>query len=241
MAEGQNPKRQSLEDIVNRSSQGGGGTPAAGEGQASGSGSKPGEGDRRGRADDVEGPGGRPANGLIIAGLICGVLSVVGALLIPIIGLPLGIAAFVLGLLARKKSKDRRAIVAMVLGGLGVALSIAVFGLVAGGGGGDENADAVVSCLKDADLGDVKSRKTSKAEDIDALKDAAKKADEFVSATDAEGRDVYVLLFKSKKRAKRARDDVSGDREVGVRGKNLLIYSSEIGPENRTKIEGCFL
>lgn len=233
MAEGQNPKRQSLEDIVNQSSQGGGGTSPAGEGRAPKSGSKP-------ENDDVR--GGRPANGLIIAGLITGGLSIVGALLIPILGILLGIAALVLGLLARKRAKDRRAVAAMALGGLGVVLSVVVIAVVASGGSGDNNADAMVSCLEDdAKLGDVKSRKTSKAEDIDALKDAAKNADEFVSATDAEGRDVYVLLFKSQKRAKRARDDVSGDREVGVRGKNLLIYSNEIGPENRTKIEGCFL
>jgi len=232
MAEGQNPKRQSLEDIVNQSSQGGGGTPPAGEDRAPKSGSKPENDDDR---------GGRPANGLIIAGLITGGLSIVGVL-IPILGILLGIAALVLGRLARKRSKDRRAVAAMALGGLGVVLSVVVIAVVASGAGGDENADAMVSCLKDdANLGDVKSRKTSKAEDIDALKDAAKNADEFVSATDAEGRDVYVLLFKSKKRAERARDDVSGDREVGVREKNLVIYSNEIGPENRTKLEGCFL
>ncbi len=240
MAERENPKRQSLEDIVNRSKEGAGGTTAAAGDDASGSGPKPGD-DRRDRVGDGEGPGERPANGLITAGLICGVLSIIGALLIPIIGFLLGIAAFVLGLLARKRAKDKRAVVAMVLGGLGVILSVVVIAVAASSGGGSENADAVVSCLKDANLGDVKSRKTSKAEDIGALEAAAKNADEFVSATDAEGRDVYVLLFKSKKRAKRARTDVSGDREVGVRGKHLLIYSNEIGPENRTKIEGCFL
>lgn len=66
---------------------------------------------------------------------------------------------------------------------------------------------------------------------------AGEEADGFVSALDSESRDVFVLLYDSEE----AQSDVAGEREVGLRGDKLLIYSAEIGPEDRTAIEECFI
>lgn len=35
--------------------------------------------------------------------------------------------------------------------------------------------------------------------------------------------------------------EVAGERDVGLRDDKLLIYSAEIGPEDRTAIEECFI
>jgi hypothetical protein len=124
-------------------------------------------------------------------------------------------------------------------GWLGVVI-IAV--AVTGGGGDAESAEDVVSCFEDAELTEVEDGEVSDAEDIGALEEAAgEKADGFVSALDSEGRDVFVLLYDSEKDAEAAQSDVAGEREVGLRGDKLLIYSAEIGPEDRTAIEECFI
>lgn len=50
-----------------------------------------------------------------------------------------------------------------------------------------------------------------------------------------------MLLYDSEEDAEAAQDEVAGEREVGLRGDKLLIYSNEIGPENRNAIEDCFI
>jgi hypothetical protein len=89
-------------------------------------------------ADDEPSPAGyagnegRPAQAdgsaktMVIAGLITGGLSIPGAL-IPILGVLLGIAAIVLGVLVSRQSTDGRAKIAIGLGVAGVVLSITLF------------------------------------------------------------------------------------------------------------------
>jgi hypothetical protein len=100
----------------------------------------------------------------------------------------------------------------------------------------------VVSCFEGAELTEVEDGDVSDAEDIGALEEAVgEEADGFVSALDSEGRDVFVLLYDSEEDAEEAQSDVAGERDVGLRGDKLLIYSAEIGPEDRTAIEECFI
>lgn len=126
-------------------------------------------------------------------------------------------------------------------GWLGVVIAVAM--TACGGGGGEaESADDVVGCFEDAGLTDVEDGEVSDAEDIGALEEAAgEEADGFVSGLDSEDRDVFVLLYDSEEDAEEAQSDVAGEREVGLRDDKLLIYSAEIGPEDRTAIEECFI
>lgn len=124
----------------------------------------------------------------------------------------------------------------------GCLVFLAALTLAACGGGGEaESAEDVVGCFEDAGLTEVENGEVSDAEDVDAFEGATGEADDFVSARDSENRDVYVLLFESEEDAEGARDDVGGDREVGVRDDKLLAYSSEIGPEDRNAVEDCFI
>jgi hypothetical protein len=120
---------------------------------------------------------------------------------------------------------------------------IAVVMTACGGGGGEaETAEDVVGCFEDAGLTEVEDGDVSDAEDVGALEEAAEEeADGFVSALDSEGRDVFVLLYDSEEDAEAAQDDVAGERDVGLRDDKLLIYSAEIGPEDRNVIEECFI
>jgi hypothetical protein len=125
---------------------------------------------------------------------------------------------------------------------LGVIIAVAVTACGGGNGGEAESADDVVSCFEDAELTEVEDGEVSDAEDIRALEEAAgEEADGFVSALDSEGRDVFVLLYDSEEDAEEAQGDVAGERDVGLRDDKLLIYSAEIGPEDRTAIEECFI
>jgi len=122
-----------------------------------------------------------------------------------------------------------------------VALAAATLG-ACGGGGNPANAEEVASCLEGAELSDVDQRDVSDAEDIDVLGGAAVDADGFVSATDSADRDVYVLVYESESDAESAVEEITADdREVGVRGDNVLVFSNAIGPEDRVAIENCFL
>ena len=179
------------------------------------------------------------------AGLITGGLSIPGAF-IALLGLVLGVIAIVLGTLVRREFADVRGRVAQILGAIGVVASIvsAVIGVMAltgDDGGSGEGGDAIASCFEDAGLADVEQPEVSEAEDVGALQDAAEDADEYVSAADSAGRAVYVLVFEDEDGAEDADSEIRGDREVGVRGTNLVLFSAAIGPEDRVALEECFL
>lgn len=258
------PDRPRLEDMLKASEQRR--TPKA-DGQAETRGDEPaktrGEPDGSSGEGDGTDDGGRSSRATgsaattVTAGLIVGGLSIPGALL-PILGLLLGIAAIVLGVIVARRSTDVRAKLAIGLGTLGAIISI-VAGVIGvtqqdgnggtdseesddGGGDSDENAEAVASCLDDAELSDVDEREVSEAEDIDVLDDALADADAFVSAADSGGRDVYVLVYDSEADADRAVSDIpADDQEAGVRGDSVVVFSRRIGPEDRVAIEECFL
>lgn len=62
-----------------------------------------------------------------------------------------------------------------------------------------------------------------------------------LSALESEGRDVFVLTYDSKRTPRPHRTEVTGEREVGLRDDKLVVYSAEIGPEDRIAIEECFI
>jgi hypothetical protein len=127
------PDRQRLEDMLKASEQRrpAGGSP--GEGASTQGGDEP----REERPDDSGGAGGngeRPARAtgtaktMVTAGLITGGLSIPGALF-PIVGVILGIAAIVLGVLVSRRAADARAKIAIGLGAVGLVLSVALFAI----------------------------------------------------------------------------------------------------------------
>jgi len=121
--------------------------------------------------------------------------------------------------------------------GLLVALLLAVvLGLLARG-----EASAVASCLDDAELSEVDNRRISTAEDIEALGSAPEEADDFVSAEDAGGRGIYVLVYDSVAEAEDAQALVAPDQESGARGNKLVVFSPAIGNQDRLAVETCFL
>jgi len=149
------PGRQRLEDMLKASEQrrpAGGSSGEGGSGQGS---DAPRQRSREEPSGDEGGSGNgeRPARAtgtaktMVTAGLITGVLSIPGALF-PIIGVVLGIAAIVLGVMVSRRSADARAKIAMGLGAAGVVLSIVVFviGLATvaeeGGDSGDDSEES---------------------------------------------------------------------------------------------------
>jgi hypothetical protein len=145
------PDRQRLEDMLKASEQR---RPAGGSSGEGGSGQGSDESRRESREEPpgdqgAAGHGERPARAtgtaktMVTAGLITGGLSIPGALL-PIIGVLLGIAAIVLGVMVSRRAADARAKIAMGLGAVGLVLSI-VLGIIGifslqdenGNGGGD--------------------------------------------------------------------------------------------------------
>lgn len=152
------PDRQRLEDMLKASEQRrpAGGPP--GEGASTQGGDEP----REERPDDGGGAGGngeRPARAtgtaktMVTAGLITGGLSIPGALF-PIVGVILGIAAIVLGVLVSRRAADARAKIAIGLGAVGLVLSVALFaiGLATLEEDGDSGDDSEES--DDEDSGD---------------------------------------------------------------------------------------
>lgn len=119
---------------------------------------------------------------------------------------------------------------------LAIVLAI-ILGLL---GRGD--AYAVASCLKESELlGDVDNRSVGDAEDIDALGSAPEEADDFVSAADSGGRDIYVLVYDSVSAAESAQALVAPDLESGARGNKLVVFSTAIGNQDRLAVERCFV
>lgn len=106
---------------------------------------------------------------------------------------------------------------------------------------GRGDAYAVASCLEDAKLRQVDNRRVGAAEDIEALGSAPEEADDFVSAVDSAGRDVYVLVYDSVSDAEDAQAEVAPGLESGARGNKLLVFSPTIGNQDRLAVEKCFL
>ncbi len=106
---------------------------------------------------------------------------------------------------------------------------------------GRGDAYAVASCLEDAKLREVDNRRVGAAEDIDALGSAPEEADDFVSAVDSGGRDIYVLVYDSVSEAEDAQAEVAPNLESGARGNTLLVFSPAIGNQDRLAVEKCFL
>ena len=106
---------------------------------------------------------------------------------------------------------------------------------------GRGDAYAVASCLEDAKLREVDNRRVGAAEDIEALGSAPEEADDFVSAVDSGGRDVYVLVYDSVSAAEDAQAEVAPGLESGARGNKLLVFSPTIGNQDRLAVEECFL
>jgi hypothetical protein len=86
-------------------------------------------------------PGSRPTtgaagNGLAIAGMVCGIISIVTAFLIALVGLITGILALVFGFMGRNRAVQMggagqtQATAALVTGGIGVVLSIIAYIIV---------------------------------------------------------------------------------------------------------------
>jgi len=118
-----------------------------------------------------------------------------------------------------------------------LALLLAVLlGLLARG-----DAYTVAGCLEDARLSEVEDRRVSTAEDIDALGTAPEKADDFVSAEDAGGRGIYVLVYDSVAEAEAAQALAAPDQESGARGNKLVVFSPAIGNQDRLAVETCFI
>lgn len=74
---------------------------------------------------DEQNNGGKKSNGMAIAALVCGILSLVGACfgVGAWAGVVLGIVAVVLGVMANKAGKDTKATAGLVMGIIGLALS----------------------------------------------------------------------------------------------------------------------
>jgi hypothetical protein len=64
-------------------------------------------------------------NGLAIAALVTGIVGVVFAFLLPIVGLVLGIVSTVLGAVARRSTRSGKATAGLVLGIAAIVVSIA--------------------------------------------------------------------------------------------------------------------
>lgn len=150
------PQRQRLEDMLKASEQrrkpGPGPREEAG-GEAAPP-KRPSGGSPGSEPPDEAPDGGRPprATGTaatqVKTGLVLGPLGIlVGFLLSPIVGLLLGIAAIVLGVMVARKTTDVRAKIAVGLGILGVIASIVSFVIVLsaseeGGNGGDDSEES---------------------------------------------------------------------------------------------------
>lgn len=142
------PERQRLEDMLKASEQ----RRKPGPGARGGAGGEATPSDRPTEdtsGDDAEGEdgSGRPpratgsASTMVKTGLVLGPLSIlVGFLVLPIVGLLLGIAAIVLGVLVSRRAADVRAKIALGLGILGVIASIASFAIVTSTMEGDDDS-----------------------------------------------------------------------------------------------------
>jgi hypothetical protein len=94
---------------------------------------------------------------MVLVALVVGGFSIPAAFF-PLVGLVLGVAALVLGLLVRRRVRDPRAVIAMGLGAGGVVLSVALFAIFAddileGERGGDDSEEDEDSEDEDEDEG----------------------------------------------------------------------------------------
>lgn len=123
-----------------------------------------------------------------------------------------------------------------------IALALALVLAVILGFLGRGGAYAVASCFMETELlSDVDNRSVGAAEDIEALGSAPGGADDFVSAEDSGGQDIYVLIYDSVSEAESAQALVAPDLESGARGNKLVVFSPAIGNQDRLAVEKCFL
>lgn len=152
------PERQSIEDILGKQSSSRSASPKRTDepspppapGGGDGAGRRPGEA-------EGERPSQRGTN-LTVAALVCGGLGIVAAVLIPIVGLLLGIAAIILAVLDRRAGRsDGRTTAGLALGGLVIVISIASFAIAVSS---NDDKDK-----KDSDKKENKDKKDSDGKD----------------------------------------------------------------------------
>ena len=139
----------------------------------------------------------KKGNGMAVASLVCGILSLVSILfsVFAWIGLILGVLAIIFGVIANKAGKDGKATAGLVMGIVGAAISTIVFisCVICAATVGKVSNDVVNSKewnqLFDSIKDKSEEKKESKTKDSsDELSDALDKAaDEIVDSIDVEG------------------------------------------------------
>ncbi len=146
---------------------------------------------------DEQNNGGKKTNGMAVASLVCGILSLVSILfnMFAWIGLVLGVLAIVFGVVANKNGKDGKATAGLVMGIVGAAVCTIVFiscavcfynvGKTSQKIVNSKEWNEVFDSIKDKSD---KKKDSEKEESYDELSEALDKAaDEIVDSIDVEG------------------------------------------------------